>query len=140
MSTKRSSWRDAVYELIHKAEDESTRPRLTFSGLARAVGVSRVTLWRDISVKERIEQYIEARNGTKSSSKPRRRMANEKSVALSQKISSLEEENGRLLKMFVYACRRLVEKGIDPATIFGTWGNQKTVASDDPTTSPWRDQ
>jgi len=115
--TKKEPWRSRAKRVLDDYERGAIKS-LTQGGLAKLVGVSRQTLWRDAGFRERFQRIQEAhaRSGTKSVA----RASSEMRVrALSAEVARFRFENGLLIQNIVAICRRLREHGLDPHAFVG---------------------
>lgn len=87
--------------------------RMTLDSFAKALGISRQTLWRDKNIMQKLElcKII-------SKSKPSKKPKDLRIAELENLVSRLKDENGILLLNFVLACTKLRDQNLDPRLYF----------------------
>lgn len=111
------SWKLRASVLLDNIERNKGEGIPSLLELAREIGVSRQTLWRDKALVARWSDLKAARSQTPGS--PRRRSKDQRVRALELQVEVLSRENEVLLLNFIGACHRLRAEGIDPFDIFG---------------------
>ncbi|MFF7109336.1 HTH domain-containing protein [Pseudomonas sichuanensis] len=106
--TSRSSWRISAHQILDNYTGDRHGARLTMTLLAKELGVSRQTVWRDIEIRDKFKSVL--------TSKPRqKRKPNEIRIYdLESQLKRLKKENGLLIKNIILACNLLREKGLNP--------------------------
>ena len=86
---------------------------MTLDSFAKALGISRQTLWRDKNIMQKLElcKII-------SKSKPSKKPKDLRIAELENLVSRLKDENGILLLNFVLACTKLRDQNLDPRLYF----------------------
>lgn len=113
---KKLEWRNNAYRIIDDFERGLIQD-LRITDIAKNVGVTRQTIWRDKELLERIKFALDNSSGNlkktkRASSKVRVRFLEHKNIVL-------ENENSNLVQNLVNICRRLYERGIDAHIFFG---------------------
>lgn len=113
-----SDWRLEANLLIDEYERGALQEPLTLSHLAKLVGVSRQTVWRDSAVMAR---YSRAKDivSDKSFSGVRRATAEMRHRKLEAELEKVKAENSKLIQNIVNICRRLHEHGLDAHVFVG---------------------
>jgi predicted DNA-binding transcriptional regulator YafY len=103
----KSIWREKALLFLDKY-DSSSGDKINQTALARALGISRQTLWRDKAIRTRLLEL------SASSGSGGRKNRDSRIDDLEKKIRIVKYENGLLIQSFLLACRRLRENGLDP--------------------------
>ncbi|WP_140399095.1 hypothetical protein [Pseudomonas sp. SID14000] len=106
-------WRKKAHTILDEHIVNRSLRRLTKESLAKELGISRQTLWRDKSVMDKFEKY---RAGSRLA--PKRRPQELRIAELEAIVSQLKNENGILILSFILACNKLRENNHDPRLYF----------------------
>lgn len=122
------NWRSRADRVLDDYERGVVKERITQGELARRVGVSRQTLWRDAALRERFRNVKELRSkrGNPAST---RASADMRIRALQGEVVRLHHENGLLIQNIVVICRKLREHGLDPRVFVGEAAEDAKQAS-----------
>ena len=115
---RRSDWRFEANCVIDDYERGALKETLTLSKLAQLVGVSRQTVWRDLTIMER---YARAKDiaAARPSSGGSRATAEMRYRKLEAELEKVKTENSNLIQNMVNVCRRLHEHGLDAHVFVG---------------------
>ncbi|CAE1139584.1 hypothetical protein [Xanthomonas euroxanthea] len=121
-SNEQSHWRERAEAALWAHEIDGTGGAVTVSGLARAIGVSRQTIWRDKRLMERIAAVQD------TATKPVRSAGSKGALEARLKrmeveLRGLRSENEILLFNIMAVAKRLREAGLDPGEFFGAQGD-----------------
>lgn len=110
-------WRIRALTLLDDLERGTSSEPTTMTGLARVVGVSRQTLWRDPAIRDRISKLHSRRELIGDSSG--RSTPAERIRRLERELAEERRQNAHLVQNFVNVCRRLHERGLDAHLFLG---------------------
>lgn len=106
-------WRENAHKILDQHLVNRSLGRLTQESLAKELGISRQTLWRDKTVKDKFDKYrIVLRSA------PQRRPKDLRILELEAIVTQLKNENGVLILNFILACNKLRENNHDPRLYF----------------------
>lgn len=105
-----SGWRHLAFRLVDDFE-RGIIEQLRVIDIAKQVGVSRQTIWRDKDLMVRLKSVIE--NSSEKGIKPKRASQKMRIRIYEHEIKKLKNENANLIQNFLNVCRRLHERGID---------------------------
>ncbi|WP_353549381.1 HTH domain-containing protein [Pseudomonas sp. LPD2] len=106
-------WQKKAHIILDEHILNKTLKRITQASLAKEIGISRQTLWRDKSVMDKFERYR-----ISSRSAPQRKTTELRIAELEATIAKLKNENGILILNFILACNKLRENNHDPRLYF----------------------
>lgn len=125
--SSRQSWEQKTHLILDQYERGTRRMKLTRSGLADLVGVSRQTLWRNASIRARVNQLLGTVSPPPGVGAKRLTLA-ARVRDLKRRVDGLEAENSILTQNFIVLCRALDERGLDPVDLLGLTAADLTCA------------
>lgn len=123
-----NEWKDKAHCLLDDLERGVLKNRITQRELAKLVGVSRQTLWRDKSIGARLEKIQKHRKGL-GNIQTERATVEMRVRQLEAKVNQLQKENGFLIQNIVGICKKLREHGLEPRTIVGEAASDVSIAT-----------
>jgi hypothetical protein len=133
VSSRQAPWIDRAHHIIDEYERGLRKGHLAQSSLARLLGVSRQTLWRNDEIKVRLKNLAELESHPGGSAKRKSSAAQIRTLRI--QIEDLEDTNRRLIQNFVVLCRSLDERGLDPIELIGVSASDLIGAK---RTASWR--
>lgn len=113
-----ADWRDRANRLLDAIERGDRRGRFSKTSIAKEVGVSRQTLWRDGAISGRVAVLQLHKLSRRGDGAPRSSLEG-RVKQLEAQVAQLQKENGLLVQNFLYACRQMHEHGLDPVSLIG---------------------
>lgn len=102
------TWQQKANAILDRYTLHRGAPSFTRTSLAKELGISRQTLWRDEAIKNKILMILDKPKSKKRSTKDVRIQD------LERRIRVLTHENGLLLQSILLICKRLREEDLDP--------------------------